>query len=184
MDQKIVSIYENIYNKELDWKNNLDNKFSSRLTILVTITTATFIIFSTIFFSQYSEAQVIENITLQVFCKVISALSIVLWIIQCCFFYQCFFRIKKNYKVMPTVDIRMFHFYIHKNNLLGSKDENDLYNYLNDSYQFCAYTNANINSRRERALIFFDNITSISFLSLIISYILMILSGYSISWIF
>lgn len=184
MDEKIVSIYENIYNQEIEWKNSLDNKFSSRLTILVAITTATFIIFTTIFFSNFSESQVIKNTILQIFCMVFSILSVIFWTVQCCFFYQCFFRVKKNYKVMPTVDIRMFHFYIHKNNLCGQKEEKELYNYLNDSYQLCAYTNAKINSKRERALIIFDNITSVSFLLLIATYILMTFSGYSISWIF
>ncbi|MBO5360073.1 MAG: hypothetical protein J6B25_04435 [Clostridia bacterium] len=183
MNEKIVSIYENIYNNELDWKRSLDDKFSSRLTLLVAITTASFVIFTTVFFPDSDNLECIQY-NKQILCKILSLLSVTLLLCLCCSFYKCFFRAKKNYKVMPTVDIRMFHFYIHKNNLCGTKDEQDLYNYLNDSYQFCAYTNANINSKRESALIIFDNIASISFVLLIVTYVLMVRFGYSISWIF
>ena len=85
---------------------------------------------------------------------------------------------------MPTVEIRMFHFYIHENNLCKTSSEEDLYDYLNDTYQFCAYSNAHINSKRESFLIALDNIAVIEFVLLLITYILMIQNGYSINWIF
>lgn len=183
MDEKIVSIYENIYNKELDWKNSLDDKFASRLTLLIAIITATFIIFTTIFFPDKDDSEILRG-NLQFLCKLFSIICMGLLLCLLYSFHKCFFRIKLNYKVMPTTSIRIFHFYIHKNNLCGTKDEEDLYNYLNDSYQFCAFTNADINSKRERALIVFDNVVSLSFVFLMILYILMVRSGYSIDWIF
>lgn len=183
MKNEIVSIYENIYNQELNWKSTLDNKFASRLTLLLTLTTATVVIFTTIFFPGNNK-NVISSAAVITAYKLISAVTLVLVIFAFIAFYNCFFRMKLNYRVMPTVDIRMFHFYIHRNNLLGTSEENDLYDYLNDSYQFCAYNNAEINGKREKALIKFDNLSSVSFIILIIMYIFMISSGYSISWIF
>lgn len=184
MNEKIVSIYENIYNKELEWKNSLDDKFYSRLLMLISITTATFVILTTVFFSNSNQVEFKKIHFMIGVCIILSSISFILWIGMCVFFYKCFFRMKKSYKVMPTVDIRMFHFYVQKNNLCGTKDEEDLYNYLNDSYQVCAFTNASINSKREHLLIVFDNIAVISFIILIGTYILMVQSGYSIGWIF
>lgn len=183
MRREIVLIYENIYNQELNMKNNLDNKFASRLTIVVALTTATFLIFSTLFFPNVVNAATPTSMLSQV-SKVLSILSILHIVLIYFSFYKSFFRWKLNYMVMPTVDIRLFHFYIHRNHLLGTKDEDDLYDYLNDSYQFCAYTNASINSKREHALILFDNLVSYSFVLLIVTYIMMMLCGYSINWIF
>lgn len=183
MKKEIVSIYENIYNQELNWKQTLDNKFSSRLTLMITLITASFVVFTTIFFPNFENLQVkCSNMVLC--CKVLSVTTIVMSVCIFLSFHACFFRNKLNYRVMPTVDIRIFHFYIHRNNLLGTDDEEDLYDYLNDSYQFCAYTNAAINVKREKALIFFDIMSSFSFVLLIITYILMVKSGYSVNWIF
>lgn len=184
MKKEIVSIYENIYNQELNWKNNLDNKFTSRLTLMITLITATFIIFTTIFFPKENNKVIASSDNIFLGYKTLSLITVMLAIGIFLSFYRCFFRIKLNYKVMPTLDIRIFHFYIHSNNLLGTTDEDDLYNYLNDSYQFCAYTNAAINIKREKALLIFDNLSSITFIILIIMYILMVNCGYSISWIF
>lgn len=183
MDERIVSIYENIYNNELDWKNSLDNKFSSRLTLLITIITATFIIFTTIFFPDSSYSPNLQKIT-QLGCAALSLSSVGLSLFLVIYFYKVFFRAKMNYRLMPTAEIRMFHFYIHKNNLCDTKEEDDLYNYLNDSYQFCSYMNADTNRKREQALIVFDNIAAVSFVLLIATYILMVRFGYSIDWIF
>lgn len=183
MNEKIMTIYENIYNKELDWKNSLDGKFASRLTLLITIITATFVIFTTIFLPDSTNSEILQK-NEHLWCKVLSLTCVGLSLCLFYSFYRVFFRIKMNYKLMPTAEIRMFHFYIHKNDLCGTKEEKDLYNYLNDSYQFCAYTNAKINKKREQALIIFDNVASISFVLLIITYVLMVRSGYSIDWIF
>lgn len=180
MKEKIVKIYENIYNRELEWKNSLDNKFSSRLTIFITITTATFIVFTTVFFTE----NVCEEQYIELLIMILSCISMCFWIFQGIFFYMSFFRFKKNYKVMPTVEIRMFHFYIHRNNLCGKQSEEDLYDYLNDSYQFCAFSNACINSKRESSLIKLDNISVVEFVLLITIYILMRRTGYCINWIF
>lgn len=182
MKKEIVSIYENIYNQELNWKNTLDNKFASRLTLVLSLVTATFIIFITLFFS--NNKTVIENQKIILGCKFLSLASILCVVFALIAFYKCFFRSKLNYKVMPTVDIRMFHLFIHRNDLIGTKVEDDLFDYLNDCYQFCAYTNAAINTKREKALIVFDNVSSVTFIILVIVYILMIKSGYSIEWIF
>lgn len=181
MDEKISKIYENIYNQELNNRYCLDNKFSSRLTILISIIAATTIIFVTSFFD--NDKPHIEHkyeIIIIVVCFLIILLSIVLLI----FFYKVFFRLKKNYRVMPTVEIRMFHFYIHKNHLLGTDDEKDLYNYLVDSYQFCSFENAKINTIRESALIVYDNVATLCFLLCLFEYIFMKTQGYSIGWIF
>lgn len=184
MKKEIVSIYENIYNQEINWKNNLDNKFASRLTLMLALITATFILFTTIFF-QKEDNKAIENAnSIVLLYKALSVITVVFVICILFSFHKCFFRTKLNYRVMPTFDIRIFHFYIYSNNLLGTNDENDLYNYLNDSYQFCAYTNAEINIKREKALLVFDNLSSITFVILIIVYILMTYCGYSINWIF
>lgn len=182
LKKEIISIYENIYNQELICRNNLDNKFTSRLTIMITLITAYFIIFTTLFFAKNEELT--YNTNMSFLCEILCIIIMILIILLCVSFYGCFYRRKKNYRVMPTVDIRMFHFYIHRNKLLGKQEEQDLYDYLNDSYQFCAYINAGINSKRERALIIFDNVTSICFILLIITYIIMKYSGYSINWIF
>ena len=56
MKKEIVSIYENIYNQELNWKNTLDNKFASRLTLELSLVTATFIIFITLFFFKQQDS--------------------------------------------------------------------------------------------------------------------------------
>lgn len=183
MKKEIVSIYENIYNQELVWKNNLDNKFASRLTLLITLITATFIIFTTVFFPN-SENSIVVDSNATLWCQILNITTMILTLFFFASFYRCFFRKKLNYKVMPTDEIRMFHFYIHRNNLCGTPDEEDLYNYLNDSYQFCANVNATINTKREKALILFDNLASILFIILIITYIFMVKSGYSINWIF
>ena len=184
MKKEIVSIYENIYNQELNCKANLDNKFASRLTILMALVTASFVIFKTLFFPEESTAVTVGSNNITFWCKIFNLVEIMIVACIAFSFYRCFFRIKLNYKVMPTVDIRIFHFYIHSNNLVGTTDEDDLYNYLNDSYQFCAYTNAGINIKREKALLTFDNLSSITFFILIIVYILMVDCGYSIKWIF
>lgn len=183
MNKEIVSIYENIYNQELLCRNNLDNKFTSRLTLMLTLITAFFIIFTTIFFPDANETLILKEPLVQyskILCIVILCLIVPLYIS----FYKCFYRRKKNYYVMPTADIRLFHFYIHRNNLCGTETERDLYNYLNDSYQNCAFKNAETNGKREKALIVFDNITSVCFIILIITYIIMKQAGYSINWIF
>ena len=184
MKKEIVSIYENIYNQELNWKYNLDNKFASRLTIMMALITATFVVFSTLFFPNAENYVSASSNDITFWYKTLSLITVMLVIYIAFSFYRCFFRIKLNYRVMPTLDIRIFHLYIHSNNLLGSPDENDLYNYLNDSYQFCAYTNAAINIKREKALLVFDNLSSTTFVILIVMYILMVNHGYSIRWIF
>lgn len=183
MKKEIVSIYENIYNQELNLKNNLESKFGSRLTILIALITASFIIFTTLFFPDEINIAVLPS-NLSSLSKILSVINILHTVFICLSFYKTFFRWKMNYMVMPTAEIRMFHFYIHRNNLCGTNDEEDLYNYLNDSYQFCAYANAEINSKREHFLIIFDNLASISFILLIVNYIIMMQCGYSINWIF
>lgn len=183
MNRDIVSIYENIYNQELFCRNGLDNKFTSRLTLMLTLITAHFIIFTTLFFPNTTDDLVL-NESLIIFPKILCLVILGLIIPLYMSFYRCFYRMKKNYYVMPTVEIRMFHFYIHKNNLCGTEVEQDLYNYLNDSYQNCAFKNAQTNGKREKALIIFDNIASICFILLIITYVVMKQAGYSINWIF
>ncbi len=81
---------------------------------------------------------------------------------------------------MLTVEIRMFHFYIHRNNLLNTPDEIDLYNYLIDSYQYCSFTNSKVKSTRESSIIILDHITIIMFLLSILEYVTMNYNGYSI----
>ena len=184
MKQKIASIYENIYNQELTWKYNLDGKITSRSRMLIAIITAYFIILTTIFFLGPSEELSTEisqtNLIFAVICFIIGIIVLIL----CGIFYKSFFRRKLNYLVMPTVEIRMFHFYLHKNHLINTKIEDDLYDYLVDSYQLCAYTNAGINRKREKFLILFDNISIVCFVLLIIMYIYTKKLGYSIDWIF
>lgn len=181
LDEKIYKIYENIYNQELNNRYCLDNKFSSRLTILISIITATVIISVTLFLC---DVKVIVNyyfeIIIHVTCFLIGLINIILVIL----FYKSFFRLKKNYRVMPTIDIRMFHFFLHKNNLLGTDDEKDLYNYLVDSYQYCSFENARVNTIRESALIVYDNLATVCFILCVFEYIFMKIQGYSISWIF
>lgn len=181
MDEKISKIYENIYNQELNNRYYLDNKFSSRLTILISIVAATTIIFVTSFFG--NDIPRIKRYY-EMIILVVCVLTILLNIVLLISFYKVFFRFKKTYRVMPTVDIRMFHFYIHKNHLLGTEDEKDLYNYLVDSYQFCSFENAKINTIRESALIIYDNVATLCFLLCLFEYIFMKTQGYSIDWIF
>lgn len=119
MKEEIVSIYENIYNQELNWKYNLDNKFASRLTIMMALITATFVVFSTLFFPNAKNYVSASSNDITFWYKTLSLITVMLVIFIAFSFYRCFFRIKLNYRVMPTLDIRIFHLYIHSNNLLG-----------------------------------------------------------------
>ncbi len=49
LDEKVFRIYENIYNQELNYKNSIDSKFTSRFTILISFITAVSIVFYTFF---------------------------------------------------------------------------------------------------------------------------------------
>lgn len=141
----------------------------------------TIIIFVTSFFNDNKpDIKYISEIIIYVVCGLMILITIFLLIS----FYKVFFRLKKNYKVMPTVDIRMFHFFIHRNQLLGTDDEKDLYNYLVDSYLFCSFENARVNTIRESALIVYDNLATVCFILCVFEYIFMKIQGYSIDWIF
>ncbi len=178
LDEKVFRIYENIYNQELNYKNSIDSKFTSRFTILIPLITAVSIVFYALFLVDKREEKNDIDVVILLY---ILLFFIVLSMI---FFYKSFFRYKKNYRVMPTVEIRMFHFYIHRNNLLNTPDETDLYNYLIDSYQYCSFTNSKVNSTRESSIIILDHITIIMFLLSILEYVTMSYNGYSIKWFF
>lgn len=188
MTDKVASIYQNIYNQELKNRSDLDSKFPSRFTFLITIFTASSVILSEMieFFSRISWNNLIctgEDIFL-IILLIISIFLIISLTIMCFTFHKAFFRKKQNYLVMPTMEINMFHVYICRNNLYNTSEEKDLYNYMVNSYQFCSLNNANINSSREKALIAFDNSAWISFSILIMLYVYLRLIGYSINWIF
>lgn len=187
MKKEISDIYENIYNQELKNRCDLDGKFGSRFTIFMALVTAVVIINTTLLSlnNTSNNLSIIDSLnntkTIYIVIGLVLDLIVVFLLIS---FYKCFFRSKKNYKVMPTVDIRMFHLYIGINQLQGTSDENDLYDYMVDSYLGCAFNNAGTNSKREASLILFDNLSSICFLLCILTYSLMISDGYSIQWVF
>lgn len=188
MKDKISSIYENIYNQELNNRSQLDGKFTSRFTFLVTIITASSIIISSIL----EKPELITNkyhieIHKDIFIIFIVSMCLILVILLINIlisFYKTFFRYKQNYSVMPTAEIRLFHIYIYNKHLINTYDEKDLYSYLIDSYQNCAYHNAEINFNREKALVRFDNCACLSFILLIILYLCLKGCNYSINWIF
>lgn len=183
MDSKIYQIYENIYNQELNYKNSIDSKFTSRFTILISLITAISIIVYSVFWDK-SFKEILISTQTELIIKMILFLLLVLLTIDTIYFYKSFFRKKKNYSVMPNAEIRMFHFYIHKNGLLSSDEEIDFYNYLIDCYQFCAYHNSKINSRRESAVIILDNTSVFIFIIILSEYLILNHIGYSIKWIF
>lgn len=188
MTDKIASIYQNIYNQELKNRSDLDNKFASRFTFLITIFTASSIILSEILdiaknISWNNLNYTSEEIFL-IILLLISTLLFILIFIMFISFYKAFFRNKQNYLVMPTMEINMFHIYICKNYLYNTCEEKDLYNYMVNSYQYCSLNNAKINSSREKALIAFDNSAWIAFANLIMLYVYLRFIGYSIKWIF
>lgn len=94
MKKEIVSIYENIYNQELNWKANLDNKFASRLTILMALVTASFVIFKTLFFPEESTAVTVGSNNITFWCKIFNLVEIMIVACIAFSFYRCFFRIK------------------------------------------------------------------------------------------
>jgi len=180
MYTKIENIYQNIYNQELNYKNTIDSKHTSRLTFILMLITANCIILTTFLTNYKSIVWDFERVIVLALCSIITILNLD----GCICFYKCFFRIKMNYMVIPTTDIRMFHFYIHKEKGMDLSEVEALYEYIIDSYQYCSYINSNINGKREKMLICLDNITCISFVLSIITYIILKHVGYTMEWIF
>ena len=186
-NDKIAKIYENIYNIEIENRYLIDNKFSSRLTILIALLSAFAIILTSIMsINEKNNIDYIINSFIQPYPIIfVICLIILLSLLLLCYcFFRCFFRTKMNYRVMPTIGIRMFHFYIHRNNYVGTNEENELYSYMIDSYQFCAFNNSQVNTKREAYLIKYDILASISFILLIITYSMLSYYGFKINWIF
>lgn len=183
MIEQIAKIYENIYNQELRNRESLDNKFSSRFTILIAIATAYVILLSTLF-DKLCDNNCLNYDFLNTLFLILCSLFSVTTLLSIVFFYKCFFRLKKNYMVMPTSEIRMFHLYVYGNKLDNTQQEFDLYQYMVDSYQFCSFSNANTNSIREKYLIYFDNTETMSFVLAISTYFVLRLCGINIAWIF
>ena len=115
-NDKIAKIYENIYNIEIENRYLIDNKFSSRLTILIALLSAFAIILTSIMsINEKNNIDYIINSFIQPYPIIfVICLIILLSLLLLCYcFFRCFFRTKMNYRVMPTIGIRMFHFYIH-----------------------------------------------------------------------
>ncbi len=158
----------------------LDNKFTSRIAILVALQSAFAVILTSVLSKDDSNSFILPSL----YIFLIWSLALLLLLVLYYCFFKSFFRLKKNYRVMPTAEIRMFHFYIYRNKLIGTQEENDLYSYMIDSYQFCAFSNAQINTKRESYLIRYDIIASISFVISICTYSFLCYYGVPIVWIF
>lgn len=106
MIEQIAKIYENIYNQELRNRESLDNKFSSRFTILIAIATAYVILLSTLF-DKLCDNNCLNYDFLNTLFLILCSLFSITTLLSIVFFYKCFFRLKKNYMVMPTSEIRI-----------------------------------------------------------------------------
>lgn len=182
INSKIVDIYKNMYNTEIEWKHNLDNKFASRLSLFIVAVTADVTFFTNAFFTNTEEIKGLSNIVV-IILKIVSVFNIILLITLLVSFYRCFFRLKLNYNVLPTTASRIFHFYINKNNMLDTKEEDDFFDLLVDSYLYCAYSNSVINEKRGKALIVFDNVLTTHYILIVVEYVVMLYKGYSIQWV-
>lgn len=181
----IISVYENIYNHELQNRKELDDKMSSRLTFISLTFTLIGIQSKFIFNIEF-----IKNNYLLFFFLII---SILLFGIQVVSFYRCFFRYKKDYMEMPITEIRKRHIEIgtRKAKQPGIEDfsnmnqaDKKLLSYMKDSYIYCALMNSKKNIKRTNMLILFDNVTLISLLPLLLNYYILYMKGVIFQWLF
>ncbi len=93
MINNIAKIYENIYNQELKNRETLDNKFSSRFTILLVLETAYVLVLTSIF-DNLQKPQVYIPYLCVLF-KMLCVVFIFTSVLSLIFFYKCFFRFKK-----------------------------------------------------------------------------------------
>lgn len=169
-----IQAYEHLYDQERINRNDIDNKLSSRLTILTAeVTLVGYLIKANLI---YDAGVLIRFDTVFAF----------LLVFQIVFFYRTFFRLKKNYQEIAIEEIRMFHLFCAEEKTCVDRDlryrivsdnEVELLTYLRDSYLRCAYYDMMTNLKRGSSLIVFDNLTLISLVMLIINGVLSYFNG-------
>lgn len=188
MMQKIIDIYENIYNQELLNRDRIDNKFSSKIKLLFVSLTLIAIQSRYILFDKIKYSNRIGFIFM-ILLFIISLCSISICLVS---FYKCFFRVKKNYLEMPIDKISKDNAKAHYRKIEKYKSkkrytkitnrEIDLLLYMKNSYMHCANHNEKINIKRSEAIIVFDNAVCISLICSAINYYILFLKE-GLSWI-
>ena len=184
----LMSLYQDIYGKELEKRQYFEEKSTVVFTLLAIIGSILILTYRELFMISFSDWSV------RVWVSFVLALSsVVIYVFQVIYARKFMFSTKLIYLEVPVLEIfdKNKEIYDKKVNAYSDEDhenhelpeERILVGYIRDSYIRCAKNNRNINTQKRWHLIKFETFTCINLLVAIPNYVLLYFLGESSAWL-